>query len=70
MLENFHPILQTWFREKVGIPTDVQRQAWPVIAQGDHVLISAPTGNGKTLAAFLYGINQFLEGKVELGVFS
>jgi ATP-dependent Lhr-like helicase len=43
-------------------PTDVQAQAWPVIAQGEHVLVTAPTGSGKTLTAFLWSINQLITG--------
>ena len=58
----FHPVIQTWFAEKVGEPTEVQRQVWPRIAAGAHVLATAPTGSGKTLAAFLWAIAQFLNG--------
>jgi ATP-dependent Lhr-like helicase len=58
----FHPLIARWFKERVGIPTDVQREAWPKIAAGEHVLISAPTGTGKTLAAFLYALNQLTTG--------
>jgi ATP-dependent Lhr-like helicase len=61
-LSLFHPLIQQWFREKVGIPTDIQEHAWPEIAQGRHVLVIAPTGCGKTLAAFLWGINQLISG--------
>jgi len=34
-------------------PTPGQVLAWPPIAAGEHVLLIAPTGTGKTLAAFL-----------------
>jgi ATP-dependent helicase Lhr and Lhr-like helicase len=34
-------------------PTPAQECAWPAIAAGEHVLLVAPTGTGKTLAAFL-----------------
>ncbi len=56
-LSRFHPIIGNWFRERVGVPTDVQVQSWPAIASGSDVLISAPTGSGKTLSAFLYFID-------------
>ncbi|MBP1741343.1 MAG: lhr [Deltaproteobacteria bacterium] len=59
----FHPLIKEWFSKSVGRPTSLQAQAWPLIAQGEHVLISAPTGSGKTFAAFLWAINQLLTGK-------
>lgn len=58
----FHPLIKEWFSKSVGRPTSLQAQAWPLIAQGEHVLISAPTGSGKTFAAFLWAINQLLTG--------
>ena len=45
----------------------MQRQAWPVIANGKHVLITAPTGSGKTLASFLWAINQLATGEMQGG---
>ncbi len=51
----------------MGPPTDVQERAWPIIAGGEHVLITAPTGSGKTLTAFLWAINQLATGKWETG---
>ena len=62
-LHLFHPLVREWFIEQVGTPTDIQERAWPEIAKGDHVLITAPTGSGKTLTAFLYAINRFLVGE-------
>ena len=66
-LASFHPLIRTWFRSAVGAPTEVQAGAWPVIARGAHALISAPTGTGKTLAAFLWGINQLVTGALATG---
>lgn len=57
---SFHPVLRKWFSDTIGMPTDVQVKAWPEIIQGRHVLVAAPTGCGKTLAAFLWSINQLL----------
>jgi ATP-dependent Lhr-like helicase len=59
-LNLFHPLVRQWFREQVGTPTDIQNKAWPEIAKGKHVLVTAPTGSGKTLTAFLWAINNFL----------
>jgi ATP-dependent helicase Lhr and Lhr-like helicase len=61
-LTHFHPLIAGWFTDRIGHPTDVQQQAWPRIATGEHVLITAPTGTGKTLAAFLYALNQLITG--------
>ena len=61
-LDGFHPRIAQWFLRSVGRPTDVQEKAWPAIARGAHVLVSAPTGTGKTLAAFLWGIDRLVTG--------
>ncbi|HOL94346.1 MAG TPA: DEAD/DEAH box helicase [bacterium] len=59
-LHLFHPLIRRWFAERVGKPTDVQARSWPEIARGCHVLITAPTGSGKTLTAFLWSIHQLI----------
>jgi ATP-dependent Lhr-like helicase len=61
-LSAFHPVVADWFRREVGEPTEVQRAAWPVIAAGRHVLVTAPTGSGKTLTAFLWALDRLLSG--------
>ncbi|MEE8367504.1 MAG: DEAD/DEAH box helicase, partial [Thermoanaerobaculia bacterium] len=66
-LDNFHPLIAAWFLSKVGTPTELQAASWPKIAAGEHVLISAPTGSGKTLTAFLWALNQLLTGSWEGG---
>jgi ATP-dependent helicase Lhr and Lhr-like helicase len=60
-LELFHPYTARWFARSVGTPTSVQEAAWPEIATGRHTLVSAPTGTGKTLSAFLVFIDRLLE---------
>ena len=60
-LSGFHPLIAEWFRTQVGEPTDVQVQAWPVIQSGADVLIAAPTGSGKTFAAFLSCIDHLFQ---------
>ena len=58
VLELFDEGTQKWFRSVLGEPTPVQQEAWPGIAAGRHVLVSAPTGTGKTLSAFLVFLDQ------------
>src|SRR5438876_7726696 len=53
--------LAAWFLERVGAPTAAQRLAWPAVAAGRNLLLSAPTGTGKTLAAFLPLLGRLLD---------
>ena len=66
-LADFHPLIRQWFTETYPAPTDIQAQSWPKIAAGEHVLITAPTGSGKTLTAFLWALNQLAAGEWETG---
>src|SRR5207249_8314205 len=65
-LSGFHPVIERWFGARFSEPTEPQRGAWPVIHAGRNALIAAPTGSGKTFAAFLAAIDglvrQGLEG--------
>lgn len=62
-LHHFHPLVREWFSSRYGKPTDPQERAWPLIASGRNVLITAPTGTGKTYAAFLFALNELIEGR-------
>src|SRR5882762_7357035 len=53
----FHPAVERWFQQTFGSPTEPQVRGWPAIQSGRHVLISAPTGSGETLAAFLASLD-------------
>jgi len=58
-LDSFHPAVRTWFARAFPLgPTAPQEQAWPAIAAGNDTLVSAPTGSGKTLSAFLVSIDE------------
>ncbi|HEY3961819.1 MAG TPA: DEAD/DEAH box helicase [Gaiellaceae bacterium] len=57
-LDVFSPRTRAWFEGTFAAPTPAQAAGWPAIARGGHVLIQAPTGSGKTLTAFLYGIDR------------
>ena len=61
-LSIFAPIIAEWFQSVYPQPTETQTRAWPVIARGENILVTAPTGGGKTLTAFLWTINQLVTG--------
>lgn len=54
-----------WFENILGEPTPVQDASWPAIAAGGHVLVSAPTGTGKTLSAFLVFLDRMKQMALE-----
>jgi ATP-dependent helicase Lhr and Lhr-like helicase len=64
-----HPLVREWFVSKFGTATEPQEQGWPHILAGSTPLISAPTGSGKTFAAFLACIDRLvrkaLSGELE-----
>jgi len=45
--------VERWFASRGWEPFEFQRRAWAAYVRGDSGLIHAPTGVGKTLAAFL-----------------
>ncbi len=52
--------MREWFEAVFPTPTQPQILGWPPIARGESTLILAPTGTGKTLAAFLWCINRIM----------
>ncbi|MGR8949444.1 MAG: DEAD/DEAH box helicase, partial [Gammaproteobacteria bacterium] len=56
----FHRVVADWFEQTFSAPTECQRQAWRSIADGRHTLVAAPTGSGKTFAAFLSAIDDLV----------
>lgn len=52
---------RTWFNGAFPQPTTAQLGAWDSISQGNHTLVIAPTGSGKTLSAFLWSLDQLLQ---------
>ncbi len=53
-----HPWVKEWFKNKFETFTQSQKQALLDIHHGSNLLVSSPTGSGKTLTAFLSIISQ------------
>ncbi|HEY1882705.1 MAG TPA: DEAD/DEAH box helicase [Candidatus Cybelea sp.] len=64
MREFFHPLVQEWFDAAFTAPTEPQTRGWPAIRAGGDVLISAPTGSGKTLSAFTLCLDDLVRRAV------
>jgi ATP-dependent Lhr-like helicase len=60
VLSGFHPVVAAWFAGRFGTPTEPQAAGWPEIRAGRDVLVAAPTGSGKTFAAFLAALDALL----------
>ncbi|MEV0363406.1 ATP-dependent helicase [Nocardia fusca] len=57
-MTEFSAATQQWFDGAFPAPTAAQLGAWQAIAAGEHTLVIAPTGSGKTLSAFLWAIDR------------
>ncbi|MGA8977813.1 MAG: ATP-dependent helicase [Pedococcus sp.] len=58
VLQRFSPATAEWFRGSFSEPTAAQAGAWEAISSGQHALVVAPTGSGKTLSAFLWALDR------------
>ena len=67
--EKLHPYVKTCFDNNFKDFTPAQKQAILEIQKGKNVLVSSPTGSGKTLTSFLSVINELTiladQGKLE-----
>src|SRR3989441_463637 len=59
------PVLRRLEKEGFLEASPIQELAIPAILNGEHVLLIAPTGTGKTLAATLPVLDKFLEPRAE-----
>ncbi|MGB9707898.1 MAG: ATP-dependent helicase [Candidatus Pacearchaeota archaeon] len=60
ILSALNPIVARWFKEKFGSFADSQRYAIMPIHQRKNILVTAPTGSGKTLCAFTSILNYLI----------
>lgn len=56
--EDFQPYVKDWFNSKFESLSPPQRHSFQLIHENTNSLICAPTGSGKTLSAFLSGLNE------------
>ncbi len=72
--EILHPLIREWFFTKFKDFSDAQKFGVMNIHKKQNILISAPTGGGKTLTAFLSILNNLVtmaaEGTLESKVYS
>ena len=62
VVELLHPLVRRlWYERGFTEPTPPQEEAIPLLLSGESVLIAAPTGSGKTEAAFLPVLSMMLE---------
>ncbi|NKX90657.1 DEAD/DEAH box helicase [Nocardia coubleae] len=67
-MDRFSLATAQWFDGAFPEATSAQLGAWQAIADGQHTLVVAPTGSGKTLSAFLWAIDQLAQrGPAEPG---
>jgi len=59
------PVLRRLEKEGFLEASPIQELAIPAILKGGNILLIAPTGTGKTLAAVLPVLDQFLQARSE-----
>ncbi|WP_432509220.1 ATP-dependent helicase [Kineococcus auxinigenes] len=57
VLGRFSQATRAWFTGAFEAPTPAQLGAWDAVSRGQHALVVAPTGSGKTLSAFLWALD-------------
>ncbi len=60
LLEMLHPFVREWFQNNFSSFAPPQKYAIPLVRSRENLLITSPTGSGKTLSAFLAIINELV----------
>ncbi len=66
LAKRLHPRLRRWFRKTYPSFTHAQLLAVPAILDQDSILLTSPTGSGKTFAGFL-GVFDYLLRQLDAG---
>ncbi len=69
-IQNFSSVVKDWFSNRFISATEAQALVWNTVHLGEHLLLTSPTGTGKTLAAFLTAIDCLLSGIWPAGALS
>ena len=59
--DNFDKTTADWFAAALGEPLKCRRKPGLRLQEEKHTLVSAPTGTGKTLSAFLVFIDRLMK---------
>ena len=66
LLKQLHPRLRRWFKATYGTFTEAQLLCVPAILAHESILLTSPTGSGKTFAGFL-GVFDYLLRELDAG---
>src|SRR3989344_9228091 len=61
IFDSLNPIVKKWFGDKFGCFSDAQKYAMLKIRDRKNLLVSSPTGSGKTLCAFGSILNYLID---------
>lgn len=61
IFESLNPFMRKWFEEKFGGFSDAQKHTVIPIRDRKNILVSSPTGSGKTLCGFTSILNYLID---------